>query len=360
MPEIDYKKAGVDTKAGEAFVARIQELKKTSELSPKSPFAKMLGQSSMNFVAWMDISFLKDYKEPLLLSAIDGVGTKIHLAQLFSYYDGIGIDLVAMCANDILCSGGRTIQFLDYIACAKLEKKIGEAILASILKACNIANCVLVGGETAEHPNTMPMGQYDLAGFAIGVLEKKDLIDGSQIQEGDLILGLPSRGVHANGLSLVRKLYLKEALYLPEDKETKDFLFQDILSQATLIYEPIVRPLLEKKQSIRGIAHITGGGFYENIPRVLPSHLAAYIESGAWTLPQVFQKISQKAELDYHKMSHIFNMGVGMILIVPESEQKDILSTLNTSLKDNYPELGEEAFVMGKVISRKKEAVLIS
>ena len=364
MSKLNYKKAGVDTKAGEEFVKKIDELK---NLSKQNFFSKSVYKSPMNFAALMDLSFLKNYKKPLLLSSTDGVGTKLLLAQLFDFHETIGQDLVAMCANDILCSSGKTIQFLDYIACGKLSKKTMESIIKSILNACELAGCVLVGGETAEHPDLMKENEYDLAGFAIGVVDEENLIDGRTISKNDLIIGIPSSGLHSNGYSLVRKIYLENSVSLHRDPSKKDFIYNEILLKPTLIYEPILRNILEQtdvkefsktsinKNSIKGIVHITGGGFYENIPRILPENLCAEIYLKTWEYPIIFKDIIQKTNLEDFELFSTFNMGVGMVLVVGENESNEILSNINTNLKKVYPKLNREAKIIGKIIQKSKE-----
>ena len=358
-----YSAAGVNTRSGARFVSQIKRLQKESVAHGQSPFAEKVYPSRMDFASLMDLSFLKDYTQPLLVSAADGVGTKLHLAQLFDYHKSVGIDLVAMCTNDLLCSGAKPVQFLDYIACAKLRSEPMQQIIAAILRGCQLAGCVLVGGETAEHPGIMGEEQYDLAGFALGVLEAKDLIDGSQIKVGDVVIGLPSSGIHSNGLSLVRQLYLKEGLQLPDRKADQDFLLHQVLSPPTLIYEPILRPLLDKagELAIKGIAHITGGAFFENLPRIIENDLALSIESSAWDIPELFRVIAQRADLSFIEMLHIFNMGIGMVIVVSPQNSKAVIEELGLRLQEVYPEVKVPPLEIGQVLPRKKakEALLV-
>ena len=319
--------------------------------------------SQMDFAALMDVSFLKKYKHPILVSASDGVGTKLHLAQLFDYHKSIGIDLVAMCANDLLCSGAQTLQFLDYIACGKLIPERMEAIIASILEGCALADCVLAGGETAEHPDVMPAELYDLAGFAVGVVERDALLDGSSLQDGDIILGLPSSGVHANGYSLIRRLYLKKNLELPKSSSERDFLFNKLLVPSTLIYEPVIRPFLETSQAqtknqtkdIKALAHITGGGFAENVPRVLPAGLTAEIEKNSWDISPLFMDIAQRARLNFEEMTNVFNMGIGMVAIVAPENALRMREELQTRLHTTYPQIKAPVALLGKIKARAKD-----
>ncbi len=360
--KITYRNSGVDTQAGTSFVSFIKGLQSESDESNGPSFAQNMLKSRMDFAALMDLSFVKEYERPILVSAADGVGTKVHLAQLFNHHKTIGIDLVAMCVNDLLCSGAKPLQFLDYIACGKLEPaERMQEVIQSILKACSMAGCVLAGGETAEHPDTMAPEQYDLAGFALGLVEHDQLIDGSQIKVGDVVIGLPSSGIHANGLSLVRKLYLKEGVHLPAASSERDFLLQQILAKPTLIYEPIVRSLLAGDQftAIHGLCHITGGGFFENVPRILKPGLSAYIETSSWDVPQVFLQIAERANLSHEEMFHIFNMGMGMLMFVSETEVSSILNALRLVWQKVYPEIPALPQKLGRVeeIEGKQVAV---
>ncbi len=358
MSELTYEKAGVDTQAGQTFVHEILKLKKIREANTETFFSKKVISSNMNFAALMDLSFVKEYQRPLLLTATDGVGTKLLLAQLFDYHESVGIDLVAMCANDILCSGGQTIQFLDYIACGKLVPSRLKHIIESILRGCELAGCPLVGGETAEHPGTMKEKEYDLAGFAVGVVEANMLIDGKNIKEGDSIIGIPSSGPHSNGFSLIRKIFLRDSLYLPETSKEQEFIFRDILSKPTIIYEPILREVLQNEpSSIKGLVHITGGGFFENIPRVLPENLIAQIEMQAWLLPEVFQKIQTEGPVSTEQMFSTFNMGMGMVVFASPEKVGYILSSINKNLQRVYPEIKARGVVIGDVVDKSKVKV---
>ena len=363
MTKNAYQKAGVDTHLGQAFTSLIKKLqKKESEKRKRSPFAQKIYpySSPMDFASLMDVSFLKKYKRPLLVTAVDGVGTKVHLAQLFDYHETVGIDLTAMCVNDILCSGAKSMQFLDYIACGQLVPAKMAKIIESILRACTQADCVLVGGETAEHPASMPPEQYDLAGFALGVVECEHLIDGQGLEPGDAVIGLPSSGVHSNGLSLIRELYLKEKLYLPEQKSDCDFLFEEILKKPTLIYEPVLRPLLAKEdKSLRALVHITGGGFFENIPRVLKEGLGVTVQSSSWEIPSLFLSIAERGSLSTQEMLHIFNMGIGMAAFVRKETLTSSLALLRDSFETHYPEIKALPVQIGEVISRTKKQPVI-
>ncbi len=358
MKKVTYKNAGVNTHMGREFTSLIKKLQrentqKGTEMEG-NPFAKKLHVSPIDFVSLMDVTFLKEYKNPLLVTGVDGVGTKVELARLFDYHKTVGIDLVAMCVNDILCSGAKSMQFLDYIACGKLSLPKMKVIVESILTGCKQANCVLVGGETAEHPGTMPDEQYDLAGFAIGVVDREELVDGTTLQIGDIAIGLPSSGVHANGLSLIRKLYLKKGMGLPESKDDCDFLFTNILSKATVIYEPVLRPLLNQKGNVvRAIAHVTGGGFFENIPRVLGKNIGVSIQLSSWETPDLFLQIAQRANLSQKEMLHTFNMGIGMIVFLSKESATDSLDSLKKSFQKNYPDIQNQPVIIGEIEPRK-------
>lgn len=310
---MDYRTAGVDTHAGARFV----DLIKPAVNSTRQPHVLSgLG----GFAAMSDLSFLKSYKQPVLLTTTDGVGTKLHLATLFNRHETVGIDLVAMCVNDLLVTGAKPLVFLDYVACGKLDPEQMAVVVRGIAEGCRQASCALVGGETAEHPGLLGPEEYDLAGFCAGVGERDELIDGSSIQEGSVIFALPSSGIHSNGLSLVRKIFLKDGTELPESETDRAFLRDEILLKPTRIYEPCLRPALDAfaKEGIRGVqgmVHITGGGFYENIPRVLPKGLAARINVSAVPVPNVFRRIQERGGVAAREMYSVYNMGAGMIAV---------------------------------------------
>ncbi|PJZ85316.1 phosphoribosylformylglycinamidine cyclo-ligase [Leptospira harrisiae] len=329
--KVTYKEAGVDTEKGQEFVQRI----KTNVASTHN---KNVLSGLGGFAACYDVSFLKSYNEPILLSGTDGVGTKLQIARLLDIHDTVGIDLVAMCVNDILVNGGKPLFFQDYIACGKLFLPRMEAIVSGIVKGCKLADCALVGGETAEHPGVMPDDEYDLAGFVVGVVERQKMIDGRTIKVGDSIIGLGSSGPHSNGFSLIRRLLLKDGK-LPSSSAELDFL-KDHVFQPTKIYVKTILSLIEKC-SIKGMVHITGGGFYENIPRVLPKGIGAEINN----LPEsyVFSKLEKDYSLDRHDMYGTFNMGIGYILVVDPTLVEEVISELKS--------LGEDVYLIGKTDS---------
>ncbi|MCW7464580.1 phosphoribosylformylglycinamidine cyclo-ligase [Leptospira levettii] len=326
--KVTYKDAGVDTEKGQEFVKRIKSNVATTH--NKNVLGGLGG-----FAACYDVSFLKSYQEPILLSGTDGVGTKLQLARLLGIHDTVGIDLVAMCVNDILVNAGKPLFFQDYIACGKLHLPTMEGIVSGIVKGCKLAECALVGGETAEHPGVMPDEEYDLAGFIVGVVEKNKMIDGKSIKPGDTIIGLSSSGPHSNGFSLLRRLLLKDGR-LPSSESDLNFI-KDHIFVPTNIYVKSILSLIEKV-SIKGMVHITGGGFYENIPRVLPNGIGAEINS----LPEsyVFLKLKKDHSLDSNDMYGTFNMGIGYILVV----ENGLVDTAMNELE----KLGEKAFVIGK------------
>ncbi|TGL61257.1 phosphoribosylformylglycinamidine cyclo-ligase [Leptospira ognonensis] len=332
---LSYKEAGVDTEKGQAFVQRIK--KNVATTHSKNVLGGLGG-----FAACYDVSFLKSYQTPILLSGTDGVGTKLEIARLLDTHNTIGIDLVAMCVNDILVNGGKPLFFQDYIACGKLNVQKMEQIVSGIVDGCHQADCSLVGGETAEHPGTMGEDEYDLAGFVVGVVEKDKMIDGKTILPGDKVIGLASSGPHSNGFSLIRKLLLKDNRLPSGDDLT---FIKDHVFKPTKIYVKSVLSLIEK-HTIKGMVHITGGGFHENIPRVLPKGMGVKVESSLIPESYVFKKLEKDYQLAKDDMYSTFNMGVGYILVVSPNTSEVVCSVLR--------ELGENAFVFGEVTNSGK------
>lgn len=274
-----------------------------------------------SFASMFRLKDFKDYKDPILVSGTDGVGTKLDLAFRLNKYDTIGIDAVAMCVNDILCHGGEPIFFLDYLACGKLNSEVAGEIVKGVTDGCIQAGCALVGGETAEMPGFYKEGEYDIAGFAVGVVEKEDVIDGSKIREGDILIGIESSGVHSNGFSLVRKLIPDLAI------DFNDRPIGEVLLTPTKIYvKPIIKLINNFK--IKGMAHITGGGFYENIPRMFKENFTAIIQKDKLPIPEIFKYI-QSLGVPENEMFNTFNMGTGFVLCVEERNAKDIIEFLN-------------------------------
>ncbi len=329
-----YKSAGVDTEKGQEFVKRIKENVATTH--SKNVLGGLGG-----FAACYDVSFLKEYRQPILLSGTDGVGTKLEIARLLDKHDTIGIDLVAMCVNDILVNGGKSLFFQDYIACGKLNVQKMEQIVSGIVEGCKQADCSLVGGETAEHPGVMREDEYDLAGFVVGVVEKDQMIDGSGIQLGDRIIGLKSSGLHSNGFSLIRKLLLVDGKLPSSGIE----FIQNHVFVPTRIYVKSILALLENHK-VKGMVHITGGGYHENIPRVLPKGMGAKIVTKSIPVLEVYSKLQKDYKLDKEDMYSTFNMGVGFVLVVADKDMDSIIQALNG--------LGEDAFHLGDVTDSGK------
>lgn len=341
----NYKKAGVDTDAGRAFARMISGIAKAGD-------HQNVVKTRTGYGGIFDVSFLKDYDDPVMITTTDGVGTKLHLARLFDRHETVGIDLVGMCSNDILATGAKSTVFLDYIACGKLIPEKMGIIGESIAEGCHRAGAVLIGGETAEHPDTMGEDDYDLAGFMVGVHERSEIVDGNDLAEGDVIIGLPSSGVHSNGLSLVRRLFLKEGLTLPDSSEEQQFLLNEILLRPTIIYEGVLRPLLDSAIPIKGMAHITGGGFFENIPRFLSDDLMAEIDRNAYTTPGLYRTIQEKGGLDDEEMHRVFNMGVGMVLTVSPENVTAAMEILQNHSDKMSPVPEGNISVIGKILKK--------
>jgi phosphoribosylformylglycinamidine cyclo-ligase len=330
-----YKQAGVNIEAGYEAVKRMKKhVQKTSR-------AGVLGGLG-GFGGMFDLSVLH-LKEPALVSGTDGVGTKLVIAFMMDRHDTIGIDAVAMCVNDIIVQGAEPIYLLDYIACGEADPERIEAIVKGIADGCEQAGCALIGGETAEMPGLYDPSEYDLAGFAVGACEKSNLITGENIQSGDVLIGLASSGIHSNGYSLVRKVLLKE-LSLTDYMDELGCTLGDELLRPTKIY---VKPILSalKKFKVKGMAHITGGGFIENIPRMLPNHLGAEIYEGSWAIPPIFKLISTMGEIKDQEMYNVFNMGIGMVIAVDKEDA--------TSLLEHFRQCGETAYEIGVVTSEE-------
>lgn len=329
-----YKAAGVDVTAGYESV----RLMKNDVERTKIPGC-ISGIGGFGGLFQLDLSGMT---EPVLVSGTDGVGTKLKIAMLMNKNDTIGIDCVAMCVNDIICCGAKPLYFLDYIAIGKnVPEKVAE-IVKGVADGCVMAGCALVGGETAEHPGMMPEDEYDIAGYSTGIVDKSKIIDNTQIKAGDAIIGIASSGVHSNGFSLVRKVFnindQKLKSFIPELGQS----LGDALLTPTRIY---VKPVLDliSKVSVKGVSHITGGGFYENIPRMLPDGISAKITKGSWTIPPIFALLQKEGNISEHDMFNTFNMGVGMAVVVDKADADKAVGIL----KDN----GEQAFVIGETVS---------
>lgn len=333
---ITYKDAGVDIDAGELFVEKIK------------PFVKSTFRPEVmtHIGGFGGLFALKKYKEPVLVSGTDGVGTKLKIAFLMNKHDTVGIDLVAMCVNDIIVQGAEPLFFLDYFATGRLKPQEHADIVKGIAAGCKAAGCALIGGETAEMPSFYAENEYDLAGFAVGAVEKKKLVTGARIKPGDRLIGLASSGLHSNGFSLVRKVLFEKAGYGVEDQLTElgPAPLGDVLLTPTRIYAKTVLTLL-KDFELRGMAHITGGGITENTPRMLPKGAQARIFKGTWDIPPIFSLIKKKAQVNDDEMYRDFNMGLGMILAVPKKQAEAVIK--------KAVKLGEKAYLVGEVVKGK-------
>lgn len=263
------------------------------------------------------------YRRPVLVAGTDGVGTKLSLAQQLDRHHSVGIDLVAMCVNDVLVQGAEPLFFLDYLATGRLEPREVAAVIAGVARGCQLAGCALLGGETAEMPGFLPVGQYELAGFAVGIVDEDDLVDGSSIQEGDVLLAFASSGLHSNGYSLVRRVLAEAGLSLQEKVSPPGITLGEILLEPTRIYVSPVLTLLEH-YPIRGMAHITGGGLVENLPRILPPGLQACLDAGSWSLPPVFPYLQRAGNISTREMYRVFNMGLGLVLAASPEAARDM------------------------------------
>ncbi|WP_117346853.1 phosphoribosylformylglycinamidine cyclo-ligase [Faecalibacillus intestinalis] len=336
---MDYKKAGVDIEAGYKSVELMKEhVKKTMR-------PEVLGGLG-GFAGAFDLSGIKNMEEPVLLSGTDGCGTKVKLAFVMDKHDTIGIDAVAMCVNDIACSGGEPLFFLDYIACGKNYPEKIASIVSGVAEGCLQSECALVGGETAEHPGLMPEDDYDLAGFAVGVVDKKDIIDGSTIKAGDTLIGIASSGVHSNGFSLVRKVFemTKESLDTYYDELGKTL--GEVLIEPTRIYVKALKNVKNAGVRIKGCSHITGGGFFENVPRMLPENVRAIIKKESYPVPALFDLIQKNGNIEEHMMYNTFNMGLGMVIAV---NPEDVETTMKA-----IEEAGDKCYVVGNIVEGDK------
>ena len=298
------------------------------------------------FAGAFDLSGIKNMEEPVLLSGTDGCGTKVKLAFVMDKHDTIGIDAVAMCVNDIACSGGEPLFFLDYIACGKNYPEKIASIVSGVAEGCLQSECALVGGETAEHPGLMPEDDYDLAGFAVGVVDKKDIIDGSTIKTGDTLIGIASSGVHSNGFSLVRKVFemTKESLDAYYDELGKTL--GEALIEPTRIYVKALKNVKNAGVRIKGCSHITGGGFFENVPRMLPENVRAVIKKDSYPVPALFDLIQKNGNIEEHMMYNTFNMGLGMVIAV---NPKDVDATMKA-----IEDAGDKCYVVGNIVEGDK------
>lgn len=340
---MDYKTAGVDIEAGYRSVELMKEYVKGT-MRPE-----VLGGLG-GFSGAFSLGKIKEMEKPVLLSGTDGVGTKIQLAFLLDRHDTVGIDCVAMCVNDVVCAGAEPLFFLDYIACGKNYPEKIAAIVKGVAEGCKQAGAALIGGETAEHPGLMPEDEYDLAGFAVGVADEKDLITGEHIKAGDVLIGIASSGVHSNGFSLIRKVFAvtKESLAVYYD-ELGTTLGEALLTP-TRIYVKALRSVREAGVTIKGCSHITGGGFYENIPRMLPEGVSARVQKDSYPIPPIFGLLQTTGNLEEKMMYNTYNMGLGMVLAVDAADADKTVEALKAA--------GEQAYVVGDVVAGNREVIL--
>ena len=341
---MDYKTSGVDIEAGYKSVELMKEYVK------ETMRAEVLGGLG-GFSGAFSLAKIKEMEEPVLLSGTDGCGTKVKLAMVMDKHDTIGIDAVAMCVNDIACAGGEPLFFLDYIACGKNYPEKIAAIVKGVAEGCKQSDAALIGGETAEHPGLMPEDEYDIGGFAVGVVERKDLITGENIKPGDVLVGIASSGVHSNGFSLVRKVFemTKESLDTYYDELGKTL--GEALIAPTKIYVKALRGVKDAGITIKGCSHITGGGFYENIPRMLPDGVRAVVQKDSYEVPAIFKLMAKTGNIEEQMMYNTYNMGVGMMLAVDAADADKTVAALQAA--------GEEAFVVGHVEAGEKGVTLV-
>ncbi|GAB3470436.1 phosphoribosylformylglycinamidine cyclo-ligase [Polaromonas eurypsychrophila] len=335
---LSYKDAGVDIDAGDALIERIKPLaKKTMR---EGVLAGIGG-----FGALFEVP--KRYKEPVLVSGTDGVGTKLRLAFEWNMHDTVGIDLVAMSVNDVLVQGAEPLFFLDYFACGKLDVDTAAAVVGGIARGCELSGCALIGGETAEMPGMYPEGEYDLAGFAVGAVEKSKILTGRDVTPGDVVLGLTSSGVHSNGFSLVRKCIDRAGSSLPATLDGKPF--REALMEPTRLYVKNVLAALAA-HPIKALAHITGGGLLENIPRVLPEGTAAHLKKGSWPQTELFAWLQATAAISDFEMNRTFNNGIGMVVVVAATDAQATAKT--------FREAGEQVYEIGMIAARGTDAAV--
>ena len=340
---MDYKKAGVDIEAG---YKSVELMKKYVKETMRPEVMGGLGGFSGAF----SMAAIKDMENPVLLSGTDGVGTKIKLAFILDKHDTIGIDCVAMCVNDVACAGGEPLFFLDYIACGKNEPEKIATIVKGVAEGCKMAGCALVGGETAEHPGLMPEDEYDVAGFSVGVVDEKDLITGKDIKDGDILVGIKSSGVHSNGFSLVRKVFdiTKESLDTYYDE--LGCTLGEALLAPTRIYVKALKSIKEAGITVKACSHITGGGFYENVPRMLIDGTRAVIEKDSYPIPPIFKMLAKEGDIEEQMMYNTYNMGIGMVVAVDPTDVDKTMKAIEAA--------GETAYVIGEIENGEKGVTL--
>ena len=340
---MDYKTAGVDIEAG---YESVELMKKYVKETMRPEVLGGLGGFSGAF----SLEKIKQMENPTLVSGTDGCGTKVKLAFLMDKHDTIGIDCVAMCVNDIACAGGEPLFFLDYIACGKNYPEKIATIVKGVAEGCKMSDAALIGGETAEHPGLMPEDEYDLAGFAVGVVDQKDLITGENIKAGDVLIGIASSGVHSNGFSLVRKVFEMTTESLNTYYDELGTTLGEALIAPTRIYVKALRAVKEAGVTINGCSHITGGGFYENIPRMLPEGARAVVQKDSYEIPAIFKLLQKTGDIEEQMMYNTYNMGLGMVLAVKPEDVEKTMAAIESA--------GEKAFVVGSVEAGEKGVTL--
>lgn len=340
---MDYKNAGVDIEAG---YKSVELMKKHVQETMRPEVLTNLGGFSGAF----SMEKFKNMEKPTLVSGTDGVGTKLKLAFILEKHDTIGIDCVAMCVNDIACAGGEPLFFLDYIACGKNEPEKIATIVSGVAEGCKQSNAALIGGETAEMPGFYPEDEYDLAGFAVGVVDEKDLITGKDLKPGDVLIGMASSGVHSNGFSLVRKVFNMKREALDTYYDSLGCTLGEALLAPTKIYVKALRSIKEAGVTIKACSHITGGGFYENVPRMLKEGTHAVIQKDSYPIPPIFNMLSVDGDIEEHMMYNTFNMGLGMVLAVDEADVEKTMAAIK--------EAGEAPYVVGHIEAGEKGVTL--
>ena len=340
---MDYKKAGVDIEAGYQSV----ELMKKYVAGTMRP--EVLGGLG-GFSGAFSLAAIKNMEDPVLLSGTDGCGTKVKLAFIMDKHDTIGIDAVAMCVNDVACAGGEPLFFLDYIACGKNYPEKIATIVSGVAEGCKQSGAALIGGETAEHPGLMPEDEYDLAGFAVGVVDRKDIITGQNIKAGDTLIGIASSGVHSNGFSLVRKVFTMSEQNLSRYCDELGRTLGEALIEPTKIYVKAMKSVKDAGVKVKGCSHITGGGFYENIPRMLPKDITAKINLSSYEVPAIFKLLQKTGDIDSHMMYNTFNMGIGMVIAVDPTDADQAVKAITAA--------GETAYILGETVSGSDGVIL--
>ncbi len=340
---MDYKTAGVDIEAG---YRSVELMKKYVKETMRPEVMGGLGGFSGAF----SLDAIKNMEHPILLSGTDGVGTKLKLAMVLDKHDTIGIDCVAMCVNDVACAGGEPLFFLDYIACGRNYPEKIAAIVKGVAEGCKMAGAALVGGETAEHPGMMPEDDYDIAGFAVGVVDEKDLISGENVKPGDSLVAIASSGVHSNGFSLVRKVFDMSAESLNTYYDSLGQTLGEALLTPTRIYVKAMKSAKDAGVTVRGCSHITGGGFYENIPRMLPEGINAHVNTGSYEVPAIFRLLQEKGGIADQMMYNTYNMGIGMLLAVDAADADKTVAAIEAA--------GERAWIAGTCVAGEKGVTL--